>query len=326
MPTDPNVELHEAREALSRCQAERDRARAESRLLREQLRGLRAELAAVKPASQIELEAAQAELEALRSQLEDANQARRAAEQAQQWAERSAQRANVNAERMEAESRHAFDRIVSLREQLARAEGIVGIERAAAEMLRRELEQARREATHSVMGVDPAQERRLTQDLRDLDANEDRVTSPAGPSVEEQGAPQEPQGGDGPALHPQPAFDLPEGSIWFFEGMAEPEHFHEIVGAIAERYLGELLTLGRFQDGELGVVAVLGPEHSATDLLNALWREQDRAFAATGLPLIRVQPSSWCSSQRDQRGRAVDPERFEQWRDRIVAGELERVE
>jgi hypothetical protein len=322
------LQLQEARRALALCTGERDRAREEARQLRVQLRSLRAELLAVRPVEQSELLAAQ---EAQQQALAQAKAAKEQALQAQ--AERDealtkAGRAEVRTKQARMESDMSLERVIELREQLARLRANRAIDDAAVALLRAQLDATRAEAPlPSEPEPEPVKEPGAATEP-------EPGTEPKAPASPPEATP-EPSEAELAQVEPEaPApnteFDLPEGAIWEFEGAAEPEHFMKICLELCGRAAGTYLRIGHFEGKKKGtewnLVVMAGPEHSVRDFLVALHREHMRLMSATGLPLVRVQPTRWSANVLNASYEEVAPLRYSRLQALVVDGTLVQQE
>lgn len=327
---DPTIQLQlqEARRALRVCTGERDRSREEARQLRAQLRALRAELQAVRPVEQRELLAAQ---QALREAQEQTRQAREARAQAQtdlSAAQAAGERATLQAKQARMESDMSLERIIELREELTRLRANQSINASAVAMLRAQLDAVRQEAEA------PEPEARVPVGAPESAAGVHEALAPAAehPQVSSNAEPPPPEDAaqepEGPT--PNTAFDLPEGAIWEFEGVAEPEFFMDLCVKLCAKAAGDYLRIGHFEGQVEGrdwaVVFMAGPEHSVRDFLVALDRDNMRLMSATGLPLVRIQPTRWSANVLNANYEQVAPTRFARVRELVVSGALKQQE
>ena len=320
------LQLQETRRALSLCTGERDRAREEARQLRVQFRALRAELQAVRPVEQTELLAAQESLRQAQAQARTAQAQQLKAETERDRAETHATRAKVQAKQARMESDISMERVIELREELTRLRANQAIDDAAVSLLRAQLDAVRAEASApSMPPLDLEQSQAPHQEER-TSVVEEAVQDPGEETPQEliQAAPQATQ------TEPNPAFDLPEGAIWEFEGVAEPEQFMKLCLELCGRAAGDYLRIGYFKGirkkRAWRLVVMSGPQDSVRDFLLALNREHMRLMSATGLPLVRIQPTRWSANVLDTKREVVAPDRYARLQSWVVNGILEQQE
>jgi hypothetical protein len=329
------LQLQESRRALSLCTGERDRAREEARQLRGQLRALRAELQAVRPVEQVELLAAQEALREAQAQAAAATAKQLAAERERDQAQDLAARAETQTKQARMESDMSLERVIELREQLARIRSNRAIDEAAVSLLRAQLDAVRSEAPEPVE-AEPAQatQQEPPQAQHSAEAAaaapEKEALALAGEASNEQPTGDPQQDPEETQQQPNPDFDLPEGAIWEFEGAAEPEHFMALCLELCKRAAGDYLRIGHFEglrkERQWSLVVMAGPEDSVRDFLVALDREHMRLMSATGLPLVRIQPSRWSSNVLDANSEEVVPLRYAKLQSWVVDGTLQQQE
>ena len=237
------LQLQETRRALSLCTGERDRAREEARQLRAQLRSLRAELQAVRPVEQSELLAAQDALRQAQAQTLAAQALQLEAEAEREGAQTRATRAETQTQQARLESDMSLERVIELREELTRLRSNRAIDQAAVSLLRAQLDAVRTEVQAPSMPPTDLEQSKAPQPEERTQVVEEAVQEPEGKSPHAliQAVPQATQ------TEPNPTFDLPEGAIWEFEGVAEPEQFMHLCLELCGRAAGDYLRIGYFK-------------------------------------------------------------------------------
>lgn len=69
-----------------------------------------------------------------------------------------------------------------------------------------------------------------------------------------------------------------------------------------------------------------GPQDSVRDFLLALNREHMRLMSATGLPLVRIQPTRWSTNVLNAKKEEVSPARYARLQSWVVDGTLQQQE
>ena len=320
------LHLQETRRALSLCTGERDRAREEARQLRAQLRSLRAELQAVRPVEQSELLAAQDALRQAQAQTQAAQALQLEAEAEREGAQTRATRAEIQTQQARMESDMSMERVIELREELTRLRSNRAIDDAAVSLLRAQLDAVRTEAQAPSMPPPDLAQAQAPQQEERTSVVQEAVQAPEGETPHEliQAAPQTTQ------AEPNPAFDLPEGAIWEFEGVAEPEQFMHLCLELCGRAAGDYLRIGYFKGIRKKrvwrLVVMSGPQDSVRDFLLALNREHMRLMSATGLPLVRIQPTRWSTNVLNAKKKEVAPARYARLQSWVLDGTLQQQE